>query len=235
MDVDIPESTERAGIPVAETEFGDSSPALPAVIESLLFAASEPVKLSQLARAAGGGVRQEAVRAAIDELNVFYLESGRAYEIVEISGCFQMLSRPEYLDYIGRLRSRRETPEKGAAASLTPPILETLAIIAYKQPVTRADIERIRGVGCDSALRLLLERGSITPVGKKNVVGQPRLYGTTDTFLSEFGLGSLEELPHRDELTRQVWETENASPLNPKILSARGNDRIQSPAESTAD
>jgi segregation and condensation protein B len=149
------------------------------------------------------------VRAAIDELNVFYLDSGRAFEIAEISGCFQLLSRQEYIEHIRRIHPRRETRDSEPTVRLSQSALETLAIIAYRQPVTRADIERIRGVGCDAVLRLLMERGTVAAVGKKlEVVGQPRLYGTTVAFLAEFGLGSLDELPLREDFIRQLAETD---------------------------
>jgi segregation and condensation protein B len=176
-------------------------------VEAVLFAARDPLKLSRLARAIGKGVRQSAVQAAIGELNVSYLENDSAFEIVEISGRFQMLSRPEYAEFIRRLQPKRESGER-EAARLNAPALETLAVIAYKQPVTRADIERIRGVGCDSTLRLLMERGSVERVGKKNAIGQPSLYGTTGAFLDEFGLGSLEELPLKGDFLKQADEME---------------------------
>jgi segregation and condensation protein B len=201
-----------------ETDGDASAPAtispfpLKKAVEAVLFAAREPLKLSRLARAIGKGIRQSAVQAAIGELNVSYLENDSAFEIVEISGRFQMLSRPEYAEFIQRLQPRRESGER-EPARLNAPALETLAIIAYKQPVTRADIERIRGVGCDSALRLLIERGSVERIGKKDVIGQPSLYGTTGTFLNEFGLGSLDELPLRGDFLELAAEMEKDPPL----------------------
>lgn len=183
---------------------GDESrgPALPlvSVVEAVLFAAREPLKAAQIARAVGKGTRQEAVRAAIDELNVQYLETGRAFEIAEISGRHQLMSRPEYVTHIMRIYPKRELSEKDKTTRLTPAALDTLSIIAYKQPVTRGEIEHIRGVGCGPVLRALIERGTIRIAGKKtDVVGQPLVYGTTEAFLAEFGLGSLDELPLRNE------------------------------------
>jgi segregation and condensation protein B len=203
-----PGDGDEAGDEV-ETAAGDPALPLPGVVEAILFAAREPLKLSRIARAVGKGTRQEAVRAAIDELNVFYLDSGRAFEIAEISGCFQLLSRQEYIEHIRRIHPRRETRDSEPTVRLSQSALETLAIIAYRQPVTRADIERIRGVGCDAVLRLLMERGAVAAVGKKlDVVGQPRLYGTTVAVLAEFGLGSLDELPLREDFIRQLAETD---------------------------
>ncbi|MDR2392350.1 MAG: SMC-Scp complex subunit ScpB [Planctomycetota bacterium] len=207
--VDAEETEKDAG--------GDESAApalsfpLKKTVEAVLFAAREPLKLSHLARSIGKGIRQSAVQAAIDELNISYLENDNAFEIVEISGRFQMLSRPEYAECIRRLQPKRDAGGK-APARLNAPALETLAIIAYKQPVTRADIEHIRGVGCDSALRLLMERGSVERVGKRDVIGQPSLYGTTEAFLDEFGLGSLEELPLRSDFLKQAVEMEAGPP-----------------------
>lgn len=181
-------------------------PLLPfaSVVEAILFAAREPLKPAQIARAVGKGTRQDAVLAAIDELNVHYLESGRAFEIAEISRRFQLMSRPEFVEYIKRIYPKRDLGEKEKTARLSPSALDTLAIIAYKQPVTRGEIEHIRGVGCGPVLRALMERGSVKVVGKAQVVGQPWLYGTTESFLAEFGLGSIEELPLRSEFLSLV-------------------------------
>lgn len=186
-----------------ESEAGDT-PALPlaSVVEAVLFAAREALKVAQIARAVGKGTRQDAVRAAMEELNLHYLETGRAFEIAEIAGRFQLMSRPEYAAHIRRIYPRSEAgdKEKAKPSGLTPPAKETLAIIAYKQPVTRAEIERIRGVGSGPVLRWLIERGIVKVAGKKaDVVGQPLLYGTTEAFLAMHGLGSLDELPNRSE------------------------------------
>lgn len=192
---------ESEGDEADEAEDGEA-PALPlaSVVEAVLFAAREPLKLAQIARAVGRRTRQDAVRAAVDELNVQYLETARAFEIAEISGRFQLMSRPEYVRHIMRIYPKREMAEKDRVARLTPAALDTLAIVAYKQPVTRADIEHIRGVACGPALKTLIERGSVRVVGKKaDLVGQPLVYATTEAFLAEFGLGSLDELPMRNE------------------------------------
>lgn len=190
---------EEAESEAEEEEEGEALPLI-SVVEALLFAAREPLKPAQIARAVGKRTRQEAVRAAVDELNVHYLETGRSFEIAEISGRYQLMSRPEYVKNIMRIYPKRELNDKDKSHRLTPAALDTLSIIAYKQPVTRAEIERIRGVGCGPALRMLIERGSVRVAGKKeDVLGQPLVYGTTEAFLAEFGLGSLDELPMRNE------------------------------------
>lgn len=186
----------------ADEPEGDPLPELPlvSIVEAVLFASREPLKAAQLARAVGKGVRQSAVKEAMRQLNLHYLETGRAFEIAEISGRFQLMSRPEFSGHIRRIYSKREAEGKDKAARLTPTALDTLSIIAYKQPVTRGEIERIRGVGCGPVLRTLIERGTVRVAGKRaDLVGQPLTYGTTDAFLVEFGLGSLDELPLRNE------------------------------------
>ena len=197
---------------------GEALPELPlvSVVEALLFASREPMKPTQLARAAGKGVRQSTVREAVRQLNLQYLESSRAFEIAEIAGRFQLMSRPEFASHIRRIYPRRETEDK--AARLTPTALDTLSIIAYKQPVTRSEIERIRGVGCGPVLRALIERGTVRVTGKRaDLIGQPWTYGTTDAFLIEFGLGSLDELPLRNEFL-------NAFPADAARAEADGMD-----------
>ncbi len=215
---DAPEETasdERAPKEIAEEdgdgeeeEDGEDAPGdgeassplpLPSIVEAVLFAARDPLKLPQLARAVGKGTRQEAVKDAIAGLNVQYLETGRAFEIAEISGRYQLMSRPEFAPHIMRIYPKRELAgDREKAQRLTPAALDTLAIIAYKQPVTRAEIEHIRGVGCGPVLKALLERDSIRVAGKRlDMLGQPLVYGTTESFLAEFGLGSLDELPMR--------------------------------------
>lgn len=182
---------------------GDDGPELPfdSVVEAILFASREPLKAAQIARAVGRGIRQNAVREAMDRLNLFYLENGRAFEIAEISERFQLMSRPEYVSHLKRLYPKDAAGgDKGKTQRLTPAALDTLSIIAYKQPVTRAEIERVRGVGCGPVLRSLIERGTVKVAGKRaDLIGQPLTYGTTEAFLVEFGLGSLDELPLRNE------------------------------------
>lgn len=182
-------------------ENGVSPLPVAAIVEAVLFAAREPLKLAQIARAVGKRTRQDAVRAAIDELNVQYLETSRAFEIAEISGRFQLMSRPEYADHIMRIYPKRELADKETKSQrLTPAMLDTLAIVAYKQPVMRSEIEHIRGVACGPVLRTLIERGSVREVGRRaDLVGKPAVFGTTERFLAEFGLGSIEELPMRNE------------------------------------
>ncbi len=207
------------------------------VIEALLFAAREPLKLAQLAKCVRKGTRLEVVREAVATLNQAYLDTGRSFEIVEVSGKFQFMSRPEYSPYLVKLLGRSKKPEE-SDRKLTPAALDTLSIVAYKQPIARAEIETIRGVGCGPVLRALLERGSVRIVGRKtDVVGQPLLYGTTEDFLNEFGLSSLEGLPMIRELRRITGATAEL-PLGGPADETAGPDEDADeapPAESAAE
>ncbi len=184
-----------------EEEAGFQLP-LRQVVEAILFAADEPVGIDKIARAAGSRIRREAVREAIEQLQEEYLQAERAFEIVEVAEKFQMLTRAEFARNVQVLYGKRAVKEE-KEKKLSPAALDTLAIIAYKQPVTRAEVEAVRGVGCGQVMRQLMERGSIKPVGKRmDVLGYPLLYGTTDLFLREFGLASLDVLPMAAELRR---------------------------------
>lgn len=183
-----------------EAEEGEALP-ITSVVEAILFAAREPLKPVQIARAVGKRTRKDAVIAAVDELNVQYLETGRAFEIAEISERYQLMSRPEYARHIMRIYPKRDLQsDKEKAHRLTPAAMDTLAIVAYKQPVMRSEIERIRGVACGPVLKMLIERGSVKQVGRRvDLMGKPSVFGTTEQFLAEFGLGSLDELPLRND------------------------------------
>jgi segregation and condensation protein B len=134
------------------------------------------------------------VRAAIATLNERYEQMGCAFRIDEIGGGFQMLTQSQYHDVLERLTKARSDSKLSQAA------LETLAIIAYRQPILRADVEAIRGVASGEVLRGLLEKGLVKIVGRAEVIGRPMLYGTTRKFLEVFGLGALEDLPRVEEL-----------------------------------
>lgn len=157
------------------------------IVEALLFASDRPLTLQKLGEIAGLDGR--AVRASIDELNREYEERSRSYRIEEIAGGFQMLTRPAYNAWLGKLlRTRQET-------KLSPAALETVAIIAYKQPCTRADVEAVRGVAAGDLLNRLREMNLVKIVGRAEDLGRPLLYGTTRRFLEVFGLPSLDDLP----------------------------------------
>jgi len=158
-------------------------------IECLLFVSAEPLSLDRLTELTGA--EKETVYAILLEIQQYHL--GRGFELVEIAGGWQFCTRPEFSGYIEKLyRPKMNLLSKAA--------LETLAIVAYKQPVTRAEIEQIRGVKTDSVMGSLLEKGLIQDVGRKNGPGRPILYGTTGEFLRFFGLKDLDELPELENL-----------------------------------
>ena len=164
------------------------------VIEAILFASDEPISAERLVNIAefNGGVKQ--VKKCIEMLNEQYVQNGRAFRIEEIAGGFQMMTLPEYNNWLKNLLRQR------ADNKLSPAALETLAIIAYKQPIIRADVEAIRGVACGEMLRSLMYKGLVKIVGKAEVLGRPLLYGTTKKFLIVFGLSDLKDLPKAEEL-----------------------------------
>ncbi len=161
-------------------------------VEALLFASDAPVPLSRIARITE--LSQGMVKKAIDNLNRKYEESANTFRIQQIAGGYQMMSKPEYFDILKELKkSRKET-------SLSRAALETLAIIAYRQPILRADVEAIRGVASGEVIRNLIEKKLVKITGRAPVIGRPMLYGTTKTFLDIFGLGTLDDLPRAEEL-----------------------------------
>lgn len=156
-------------------------------IEGILFAAGESVKAAKLAVVLDTDI--DTVRQAVEELRNEYNEQKRGFSIIEILEGYQICSRPEYYTYIQEiLGEQRNQPLSNAA-------METLAIIAYKQPVTRAQIENIRGVNSDGCVNRLYERSLIDEAGRLDAPGRPILYKTTDTFLRCFGLKSPKDLP----------------------------------------
>jgi segregation and condensation protein B len=164
------------------------------LVEALLFASEAPLAPADLARA-DEALDEERVEAAIAELRQEYEREGRAFTVVEVGGGYQLLTRPEYAPVLERFDS---VP---VAHRLSGPALETLAILAYRQPVGRAEVEEIRGVGAGGVLKTLVERGLIEVVGRGEGLGRPLLYGTTPFFLQHFGFRSLDDLPRPDELS----------------------------------
>jgi segregation and condensation protein B len=163
------------------------------MIEALLFASDAPLSAAELARA-DEGLDEERVEAMIADLKLEYEREDRAFGLVEIGGGYQILTRPEY----GPLLERFETVP--VSSRLSGPALETLAIIAYRQPVDRAEVEEIRGVGAGGVLRTLLEREMIEVTGRGEGLGRPLLYGTSSRFLEHFGFRALDDLPRPDDL-----------------------------------
>jgi len=166
-------------------------------IESLIFAAEQPITLEEiglsLEEVFGLAFHAEDLTNAISELRMRYEADHFAFEIVEIAGGFQFFTKPAYHRTVGAYLKQTMKKRLSQAA------LETLSIIAYKQPVTKSELERIRGVGCDYAMQKLLEKELITITGRSEGPGKPLLYGTSPKFMDYFGLRSIEDLPRPKE------------------------------------
>lgn len=169
---------------------------LAAIIEALVFASPEPLSLKTLDRLLSDEPRED-VRAALDAVQRKYANGGGLH-LVEVAGGYQITTRPEYHEWVRRLFQERTTAKLSVAA------LETLSVIAYKQPITAAEIGEIRGVNVAGVLSTLLERHLIKIVGRKNVIGRPFLYGTTREFLIRFGLNDLSDLPKIEDISQQL-------------------------------
>ena len=169
-------------------------PTAESVTEAVLFASDEPLSAARLADIVGIGVRQ--IRQNVKNLNERYHANNNAFRIEQIAGGYQMLTLSFYNHWLKKLLRLRSD------SKLSPAALETLAIIAYKQPIIRADIEAIRGVAAGEMLRGLMYKGLVKIVGRAEVLGRPMLYGTTKKFLEIFGLNSLKDLPKVEELKK---------------------------------
>ena len=165
------------------------------LIESLLFVSGEPLALSAIKTSTD--LPEVEIKECLDELMGEYKEREGGLLIIEIANGYQMVTNPFYAPWIKKLKST------AASGKLSMPALETLAIIAYKQPIIKAELEQIRGVNSDGVIKTLLDRRLIKIMGRKEVPGKPLLYGTTREFLQYFGLKDLTELPTISELTRE--------------------------------
>lgn len=161
-------------------------------IEAVLFSLDKPANGSKIAESLGRrfpGVDVRTVREAVDALNAQYEQSGRAFRIEQVAGGYRVMTLPEHAEAVAAFHAARANTRLSRAA------VETLAVVAYRQPVTRVQIESIRGVACGEVLRTLLERRLIAIVGRAEELGRPMLYGTTRQFLELFGLSSVKDLP----------------------------------------
>ena len=175
---------------------------LKAILESLLFVSAEPVPLERL-MVALGTVSKSELKQAMQSLREDFDREGRGLQMVELAGGYQIVTRAEHASWIKRLAKAKASPKLSRSA------MESLAIVAYKQPIVRGDIEQIRGVEVSTVLRTLLERKLIRMVGRKDVPGRPIMYGTTKLFLQQFGLGDLSQLPPLREF-KELGEAEQA-------------------------
>jgi segregation and condensation protein B len=192
-----PERAKRAGRPQAEAS------KLKPILEALIFVSEQPISLDRMAGVLPDCPKKK-LKELLAELAQDYEERGAALEIVEVANGYQFRTRVEFAPWLGRLRQQK-------FARLSRAALETLAIVAYRQPVTRAEAESIRGVDSGAVLGTLLERGLLRILGRKEVPGRPILYGTTQEFLELFGLKNLKDLPTLREIKDMVETTEEGA------------------------
>ncbi len=222
------------------------------ILEAILFSAQKPMSPKELqellaqtseqaeeeAPRAFKKTKQEAIVAALEELAREHEHAARSYRLACVAGSWQFVSQPEFAPWIRTLVGQKQRPTR-----LSQPALETLAIIAYRQPVTRAEVEQIRGVAVDGVMQTLLERDLVEQSGKAEVVGRPSLYITTPDFLEYFGLRSLEEMPAADELRRiPVHKPESLATADiglatapPEALAEMDMNQLTAPAAGAAE
>lgn len=207
------------------------------ILESLLFAAQKPVTPRELREALTRAVehseeaipfkktKEEEITAALEELERDHAQAGRSYRLVCVAGSWQFVSLPEFAPWL-----RAFVGEKVRPTRLSQPALETLAIVAYRQPLTRSEMEQIRGVSVDGVMQTLIERGLVEAAGRAEVVGRPMNYATTPLFLEYFGLRSLDDLPAADELRRIVVQRPEALVTVDPGLATAPPDQLQTQA-----
>jgi segregation and condensation protein B len=215
---------------------------LKSILESVLFAAQKPMTPRELREILSAAVehgeeakpfkkaKEEELTALLEELEKEHNQAGRTYRLVCVAGSWQFVSLPEYAPWLRALVGEKVRPPR-----LSQPALETLAVVAYRQPVTRAEIEQIRGVSVDGVMQTLVERNLVAVVGRAEVVGRPMTYATTPLFLEYFGLRDLDELPAADELRRVVVQKpETLLTVEPGLATAPPEQLQSQPSEPAA-
>ncbi len=215
------------------------------ILEAILFSAQKPLSLKELRDVFAGAVehaegneavrglkkvKEEQLTAALEELAREHEAANRSYRLASVAGSWQFVTQPEYAPWLKALVGHKARPPR-----LSQPALETLAIIAYRQPITRAEVEQVRGVAVDGVMQTLLERGLVEQLGRAEVVGRPMTFGTTAAFLEYFGLRSLEDLPAADELRRiPVQKPEALVTVDPGLATAPPEQLTSAPEEQKA-
>lgn len=202
------ETVEVESIEVEPIEELDEEPvdesidvgALGVYLEAALMSTDRPVPSSRLGEVVatdGKKVNGRTIKKAVESLNEHYASSGRSFRVEQVAGGWQIITLPEYAEVAAGVNKTR------AQTRLSPAALEALAVIAYKQPVLKADVEAIRGVACGEIIRSLMERRLVKIVGRAEELGRPMLYGTTKSFLEVFGMSNLKDLPNIEELKQK--------------------------------
>jgi segregation and condensation protein B len=215
---------------------------LKVILEAILFSAQKPLSLKEMRDVFAGApehaegdenarrlkkVKEAELTGALEELARAHEQGGGSFRLACVAGSWQFVTQPEYAPWLKALVGHKARPPR-----LSQPALETLAIVAYRQPVTRAELEQVRGVAVDGVMQTLLERGLIEQAGRAEVVGRPMTYATTPGFLEYFGLRSLEDLPAADELRRVVVrKPEGLATVDPGLATAPP-EQLAAPAES---
>lgn len=196
------------------------------IIASLIFSSDDSISPADIIKAIKGidgedtDISNTDIEKAVDELNIVYEESSSPVHIVKIANGYLFATKPEYAKYVGYLSSEKSKRRLSQAA------LETLAIIAYKQPITKPELEQIRGVNSDYILNTLLDKNLITINGRAESIGRPLLYGTTDEFLKYFGLNKLSDLPKPREID-EIMQDEDFIEQKQKILMNLIEEQVQ--------
>ena len=201
-----PAEPEEATVPAEQVR---------AIIEALVFASPEPVTPRQIDSILGEAIPRDSLRDALKRLQEAYAQDDRGLQLIEVAGGYQITTRPELNDWV------RELVDPKTPTRLSIQALETLAVIAYKQPTTLPEVIELRGVKSGSVIKTLLEKRLIRIVGRKEVVGRPILYGTSKQFLLQFGLKSLKELPEIEEFAQVLGDEVDVAGLKRAIEAPR--------------
>jgi segregation and condensation protein B len=213
------------------------------IVEAVLFSAQKPLSLKELRDVFAAAVehaegdetarglkkvKENELTAALEALEKEHDAAQRSFRLACVAGSWQFVTQPDYAPWLKALVGHKLRPPR-----LSQPGLETLAIIAYRQPITRAEIEQVRGVSVDGVMQTLLERGLVEQLGRAEVVGRPMTYGTTALFLEYFGLRSLEDLPAADELRRIVIQKPESLVTAEAGLATVPPEQLALPAEES--
>lgn len=204
------------------------------VIEALIFSSDEPLQHAEIIKAIKGidgedvSITDNDIEQSVDKLNQKYLDNSLSFHIIRIAEGFTFGTKPEFAKYLGYLSSEKSKRRLSQAA------LETLAIIAYKQPVTKPELEAIRGVNCDYILTTLLEKKLIAITGRAETIGRPLLYGTTQEFLIYFGLNRISDLPKPREI-EEIMLDEDFLEQKRKLMMSEIESVIESETEESSN
>ena len=193
---------EEHALDIQDSEFSPDD--IKSILEAVLFAVSEPISLKQFSLMLNG-VSTRQIHQVLNQLRDEYRNTNRSFELIEIANGFQICTHPKYHGWIEKFYTRQ------VRVKLSPAALETLTIVAYKQPITRSEMEEIRGVNSDSVLNSLIEKGLVRIAGRNPGPGRSLLFATTDEFLQLFGFKDLAELPSMEEIEQILNQTQRES------------------------